>query len=73
MSETYVVHAKTRNSSISVATEDPIEALRKAREMEGPDSDITISDRGGNLYTVAELDAIVASGAFAKPSSAKRS
>ena len=70
--ETYVVHATTHNSAMSVATQDATDALKRAREMEGPDSAVTITDRSGNCYTVAELEAIVLSGDHAKPASSDR-
>ena len=59
VNETYVVNAKTKNSAMSIGTQDPMDALKRARDMEGPDSEVTISDRSGNVYTVAELEAIV--------------
>jgi hypothetical protein len=73
VNETYVVNAKTKNSAMSIGTQDPLDALTRAREMMGPDSEVTITDRNGNVYTVAELEANVRSGAFAKPDSAGRS
>ncbi len=69
-SETYVIIAKTKSSSMSVGTQDPADALKRAREMEGPDSTVTIVDRDGNHHTVAELEANVLSGKYAKPASA---
>lgn len=70
MTETYVIHAKTPNSGMSVSTDDPFDALKRAREMEGPDSEVTITDRDGNKHTVAELEANVLSGKYARPASA---
>ncbi len=70
--ETYVVIAKTKGSSMSVGTQDPADALKRAREMMGPDSDVTIVDRSGNRYTVAELEANVISGSYSKPAASNR-
>ena len=72
MTETYVIHAKTPNSMMSVATQSPFDALERAREMEGPNSYVTITDRDGNLHTVAELEANVLSGNYASPDSSRR-
>ena len=69
MNDTFVVHATTGNSSANIGTQSAAEALQKSRDMIGPDSSITITDRDGNLYTVEELEAIVVSGDFAKPHS----
>ena len=73
VTETYVVHAKTANSSMSIATDDPFEALKHAREMQGPDSTVTITDRNGNQHTVNELEANVLSGNYARPASSNGS
>ena len=70
--ETYVVHAKTDGSTMSIATEDPAEALQHARDMQGRKFVVTITDRGGNVYTVEELEANVLSGDYAKPDTARR-
>jgi hypothetical protein len=72
MNETFVIHATTNNSSANVGTQSAGEALKKARDMMGPDSSVTITDRDGNHYTVDELDDIVMSGDFAKPNSSRR-
>lgn len=69
MTETYVIHVKTLNSGMSIATEDPIDALKRALEMEGPNTAVTITDRDGNEHTVAELEANILSGEYAKPDS----
>ena len=65
--KTYVVHAKTAGSQMSIATEDPIEALSSALEMQRKGSTVTITDRDGNLHTVAELEQSVLSGDHTKP------
>lgn len=70
--ETYVVHAKTDGSTMSIATESPEAALKHAREMQSPKCVITITDRGGNVYTVEEMEANVLSGVYAKPASSGR-
>ena len=70
--ETYVVHAKTEGSTMSIATESPEAALKHAREMESPKCVVTITDRGGNVHTVAEMDANVLSGVYARPATSDR-
>ncbi len=45
MIKTYVIFTKTNKSLMSVGTQDPADALKRAREMEGPDSSVTIVDR----------------------------
>ena len=67
--KTYVVHAKTAGSQMSIATEDPTDALRSALEMQRKGSMVTITDRDGNLHTVAELEQSVLSGDHTRPAS----
>lgn len=69
---TYVVHAKTAGSMMSIATEDAADALRRALEMQRKGSTVTITDRDGNLYTTFELEQSALSGAHTKPASSER-
>ena len=69
-SQTYVVIARTAGSAMSVGTQDPANALKRAPEMQSNGSTVTIVDRDGNLHTVAELEASVLSGKYARPASA---
>ena len=68
----YVVHAATEQSSVSVATDDPADALKRARELEEMGRAVTITDRDGNRHTVAELEANILSGKYARPASSER-
>lgn len=52
---------------MSVGTQDPLDALERAREMQGPGSTVTITDRHGNKHTIEELEAGIRSGRYAKP------
>jgi hypothetical protein len=56
----YVVHAKTAQSAVSVGTPDAASALQHAREMLGPDSDIFITDQNGTVFSIDELEALIA-------------
>lgn len=58
--ETYVVHARSERSSVSVGTEDPIDAVQRAREMAKTGHLVTITDRSGNAHTIEEMEANVA-------------
>ena len=70
--ETYVIHAKTDGSTMSIATESPETALKHAREMKGPKCVVTISDRNGNVHTIEEMEANVLSGVYAKSATSER-
>ena len=65
MASVFVVHARTSQSSASVGTADATAALKSARDMEGPDSDITIVGPDGIAHTVAAFAAIVSAEALA--------
>ncbi len=71
-SETFVVHARTNTSCVSVGTEDAVDALGRASAMGGPEPVISITDRGGSADTAEELSALVLSDDYAKPGSSQR-
>lgn len=57
MSATYFVNAKTERSSMMVGAADVADALRRAREMSGARLTISVTDRDGSTYSLAEFEA----------------